>query len=270
MNRDTVYSYAGFDLDAGPVTLTLPDVGDRFMSLQAVNQDHYTIGVYYDTQPHTFTREQVGTRYLIVLIRTLINPSTPGDLEAVHAAQDAITVELADPGTFEVPDWDPTSLDEIRNALLVLAKHTGSFKGAFGNQNEVDPINHLIGTAAGWGGNPDKDATYVSIQPTDEGTTSAWSMTFADVPVDGFWSVSVYNEGGFFEKNDQDAYTINNLTAVRDADGSVTVRFGEWADDVPNRIPVTPGWNALLRLYRPRAEILDGTWDDARQLVSEG
>ena len=32
-NRDTLYSFAVFDLDAGPVTLHLPDAGKRFMSL---------------------------------------------------------------------------------------------------------------------------------------------------------------------------------------------------------------------------------------------
>jgi hypothetical protein len=30
MNRDTLYSAAVFDLDAGPVTITLPDAGKRF------------------------------------------------------------------------------------------------------------------------------------------------------------------------------------------------------------------------------------------------
>ena len=34
MNRDTLYSGAVFDLDAGPVTITLPDAGQRFMSMQ--------------------------------------------------------------------------------------------------------------------------------------------------------------------------------------------------------------------------------------------
>ena len=39
MNRDTLYSYAVVDLDAGPATVTLPDSGNRFMSLLAVDQD---------------------------------------------------------------------------------------------------------------------------------------------------------------------------------------------------------------------------------------
>jgi hypothetical protein len=33
LNRDTLYSSAVFDLDAGPVTVTLPDAGKRFMSM---------------------------------------------------------------------------------------------------------------------------------------------------------------------------------------------------------------------------------------------
>jgi hypothetical protein len=33
-NRDTLYSLSVFDLDAGPVTITLPNAGQRFMSMQ--------------------------------------------------------------------------------------------------------------------------------------------------------------------------------------------------------------------------------------------
>jgi hypothetical protein len=35
LNRDTLYSAAVFDLDAGPVTITLPDAGKRFMSCRS-------------------------------------------------------------------------------------------------------------------------------------------------------------------------------------------------------------------------------------------
>jgi hypothetical protein len=43
-NRDTLYSFAIADLDAGPVTITLPDAGKRYMGMQVVNQDQYTPG----------------------------------------------------------------------------------------------------------------------------------------------------------------------------------------------------------------------------------
>jgi hypothetical protein len=38
-NRDTLYSEAIFDLDAGPVAITLPDSGDRFRSMMLIDED---------------------------------------------------------------------------------------------------------------------------------------------------------------------------------------------------------------------------------------
>ena len=79
------------------------------------------------------------------------------------------------------------------------------------------------------------------------------------MPVDGFWSVSVYNKDGFFEKNAKSAYTLNNVTAKPDPDGSVTIHFGG-NETAPNYLPITPGWNYLVRFYRPRKELLEGKW----------
>jgi hypothetical protein len=81
-----------------------------------------------------------------------------------------------------------------------------------------------------------------------------------DVPVDGFWSISVYNAAGFFERNHRGAYSVNNITATPTGDGSITVHFGGCGDDRPNCLPITDGWNYIVRLYRPRAEIRDGSW----------
>ncbi|MGC4005548.1 MAG: hypothetical protein QM811_21495 [Pirellulales bacterium] len=55
------------------------------------------------------------------------------------------------------------------------------------------------------------------------------------------------------------AYTLNNVTAKPNADGSYTIRFGGDANK-ENVIPIMPGWNYLVRLYRPQAAILDGKW----------
>src|SRR6516165_8468999 len=60
MNRDTLYSQAVFDLDAGPVTITLPDAGKRFMSLLIINEDHYALGVSYGGGAHTLSKDMVG------------------------------------------------------------------------------------------------------------------------------------------------------------------------------------------------------------------
>jgi hypothetical protein len=80
------------------------------------------------------------------------------------------------------------------------------------------------------------------------------------VPVDGFWSVSVYNAKGYFEPNRLNAYTLNNITAKPNEDGSITIQFGGCDGKVANCLPTTKGWNYLVRLYRPRENIIDGTW----------
>jgi hypothetical protein len=43
-------------------------------------------------------------------------------------------------------------------------------------------------------------------------------------------------------------------------DGSVAVQFGGCDGKIPNCLPTVPGWNYMVRLYRPRAEILNGGW----------
>jgi hypothetical protein len=260
LNRDTLYSFAVFDLDAGPVTITMPDAGNRFMSLQVIDEDHYVPGVYYGPGSRLLTREAVGTRYAAAGIRTLVDPADPKDLAQVHALQDAIKVSQSNPGTFEVPNWEPESQKEIRQALLALAAHTHGFSHAFGSKGEVDPIKHLIATAAGWGGNPDKDALYVSGVPANNDGTNVYKLRVKDVPVDAFWSISVYNAAGYFEKNPYDAYSLNNVTAKNSADGSVAVQFGGCDGKIPNCLPIMKGWNYTVRLYRPRPEILNGTW----------
>jgi len=259
LNRDTLYTSGVFDLDAGPVTITLPDAGKRFMSLQAVSEDHYT-ETFYGTRPRTFLREKVGTRYLIVGIRTLVDPNDSEDVKKAHALQDAIKVHQKSPGKFEVPNWDATSQKKVRDALLVLGSTMPDFRNAFGTKEQVDPVRHLVGTALGWGGNPDKDATYLNITPAVNDGSTVYKLNVKDVPVDAFWSVSVYNAEGFFEKNPYNAYALNNLTAKKSEDGSIAIQFGGCDGKVPNCLPIVKGWNYTVRLYRPRPEILNGKW----------
>lgn len=260
LNRDTLYSSGVFDLDAGPVTVTMPDAGKRFMSMQVVNEDHYVPSVYYGAGSHVLTRENVGTRYVTVGIRTLADPNDPNDLHEVHALQDAIAVSQNSVGKLELPNWDQASQKDIRSALLILNNHTGGFARAFGPKDQVDPVKHLIGTAAGWGGNPDKDATYLSVTPAKNDGNTIYKLRVKDVPVDAFWSVSLYNAEGYFQKNDYNAYSLNNITAKTEGDGSVAIQFGGCDGKIANCLPVIPGWNYTVRLYRPRPEVLDGTW----------
>jgi hypothetical protein len=71
---------------------------------------------------------------------------------------------------------------------------------------------------------------------------------------------NIYNADGYFQKNDLNAYSLNNITSKKSSDGSVAIQFGGCDGKIPNCLPVMNGWNYTVRLYRPRAEILNGTW----------
>ena len=116
-NRDTLYSLAVFDFDVGPVTVTLPDAGKRFMVTQVVNEDQYTRAVFYGAGRHTLTKDGIGTRYGIVVVRMLVDPANPQDFQQIHALQDALTASQQSPGTFEITNWDEAGLKKVHAAL---------------------------------------------------------------------------------------------------------------------------------------------------------
>src|SRR6266851_5238437 len=148
-NRDTLYSFAIVDLDAAPVTITLPDAGKRFMGMQVVNQDQYTPTTYYGAGIHTLTREMVGTRYAIAVVRFFVDFSNEEDVRQVHALQDEVRFSQKSPGTFEVPHWDEASLKKVQAAFQQLGTTLSDTRRMFGaNEKQVDPVKHQIGRAS--------------------------------------------------------------------------------------------------------------------------
>jgi hypothetical protein len=97
-NRDTLYSGAVFDYDAGPVTITLPDAGNRFMSMQVIDEDEYTHAVDYGAGRYTMTRDEMGTRYGSLVIRILANPQDPEDMKPWAKAEGERTKGVVDDG----------------------------------------------------------------------------------------------------------------------------------------------------------------------------
>jgi hypothetical protein len=257
MNRDTFYTAAVVDISQG-AGLTLPDTQGRYMSATIINQDHYINDVLHAAGDHELTVDRYDTEYVVLAVRLLVDPNDPDDVAAVHALQDQIGIEAAAGRPFTMPDYDRASFDATRNALLELAKGVHGFAHAFGRRADVDPVHHLIGTAAGWGGLPETEAFYANFNPGLP--VGEYSITVGDVPTDAFWSVSLYNPDGFFQANDRNAYSVNSITATPNHDGTVTVNFGGCSDERPNCLPIMDGWNYLVRFYQPHAEIVDGTW----------
>jgi hypothetical protein len=97
------------------------------MSLQVISEDAY--GAY------VFSKDKVGTRYMQFNVRTLADPQDPADLKAANALQDAIKVEQASVGNFEVPNWDKPTQDKARDAIIALG-HLGGTNNHFGKKGD--------------------------------------------------------------------------------------------------------------------------------------
>jgi Protein of unknown function (DUF1214) len=154
-------------------------------------------------------------------------------------------------GKFEVPNWDREALSEIRGALKILGKYLPIRDTAYGGSiKEVDPIAHLVGTADTWGGWKPENAVYQSYVPQKNDGKTAYVLTLKDVPSaeNAFWSISVYNEDGYFQENEQNKYVINSRMGKADKDGSVVIHFGGDSSK-DNFLPIMPGWNYMLRIY---------------------
>jgi hypothetical protein len=257
LNRDTPYSSGVFDLTS-PVTITMPDTKGRFQSIIVINEDHYIKHVSYEPGDITLTREKVGTRYAYIAVRTFMDPNNPADMEEAHKMQDAISWKQADPGKFEIPEWDQAQREKLHKVLLAMGEFLPDTRNSFGDVTEVDPVRHLIVTSIGWGGNRQQDALYIPGGVENNDGKAAYKLTVPEVPVDGFWSITVYNDKGFYEAP-ENAISVNNVTAKKNADGTTTVHFGG-DPKADNYLRIMPGWNYTVRLYRPRAEILEGKW----------
>jgi len=258
MNRDTLYSAAIVDISKG-ATLTLPEVGDRYMSAMIVNQDHYINEVFHGGGTYTLDVDTFDTPYVAVYMRVLVDASDPQDVAAVNAIQDQMTIEAASAQPFIQPNYDEDAYERLVGALIGLAPSIPDSTHVFGPMDEVDPVRHMVGTAVGWGGLPEDEALYLGIDPRLPVGEYRIEVP-ADVPVGAFWSISLYNAERFFEPNALDAYTVNSVMGTRNDDGTMTVHFGGCEDGRLNCLPLMDGWNYTVRMYQPAPEIVDGSW----------
>jgi hypothetical protein len=256
-NRDTLYSFGVFDLRS-PLTITLPETGGRYQSLMIVNQDH-SIWSFYGPRTGTLTEEKAGTRYVFLALRTFADPNDEQDMKEAHRLQDAVKIEQADVGKLEVPDWNKEEVELMREKINVVATTVTDSSKLFGKKENLDPVYWLLGAALGWGGLPAEAASYANVVPEKNDGKTPYTLTVTDVPVYGFWSVTLYDDKGWMPVNKYNAYSFNNVTAKKSKDGSITIHFGG-DPKADNFLPIVPGWNYIVRMYQPGPEILNGSW----------
>jgi len=84
-------------------------------------------------------------------------------------------------------------------------------------------------------------------------------------PVDGFWSLTMYDGSYFFVPNPLNRYTLSSrFEFKRNADGSLDFYIQKDSPGVEkesNWLPAPAGkFILMLRLYWPRPSVIDGTW----------
>jgi len=257
MNRDTLYSAAIVDISKG-ASVTLPDAGDRYMTVMVVNSEHYINRVFSGPGTYDLTVDEHETPFVNLSARTFVNPVSSDDAGEVNRLQDGLVISANSSQPFTHPDFDEQSLNSTRDALLALSEGLPNSDRTFGSRTQVDPTRHLIGTAFGWGGLPESEAYYyIESQPMPAGR---YTFTLDRVPVDGFWSVTIYNRDGYLEPNTYDSYNLNGVTSQPEPDGTVVLNLSPEGAGLKNHLFVMDGWNYALRLYKPQQSVLDKTW----------
>ena len=253
INFDTIYSWAIVDLTE-PAVLTMPETNGRYQSAWIVSEDGYYPGAYTTPGEHKITREWIGgARYAVIVMRTQVNVRDAKDLVKAHALQDKLTLTQKDKGS-----WAPENHWDNKEVLAMRAKYMEIGNGMstsdmFGKKGEISLNNRNAGNAFGWGGFTPDQAVYPQYFPK---TNAPQTLTLKDVPVNAFWSITVYDKEGFPQT---DTYNINSAFAEAEKDGSVTIHFGG-DKNAKNYMETFDGWNFTLRLYQPTEAYFNGEW----------
>jgi len=184
------------------------------MSLQVIDEDQFSLGVVYGTRQAIRTRWKKSAPVMCwPEFARLTDPTKPNDLgrgPRVYKMRSAS--RQTNPGTpSKCQTWDKENQKKVRDALILLGTTVRDTKRTFGTRAQVDPVRHLIGTADRLGlAIRRPNAFFISASTPGEKTMARPStvLTVMDVPVDGFWSISVYNAEGYFQKNAVDAYSL--------------------------------------------------------------
>jgi hypothetical protein len=141
--------------------------------------------------------------------------------------------------------------------------------GAYGNYY----LKRAMVAQIGLGANLPEDAIYPLNLCDDAGKpldgAHKYAMHFAKgatPPVDGFWSITLYDADGFQVANEMNRFALSSwMPFATNADGSLDLYFqsespGPGKEN--NWLPAPPGaFNLTMRVYGPKKAALTGEWN---------
>lgn len=266
MNRDTLYSFAIIDASHG-ATVSLPKGDGRYFSLHVMSHDHTTEQVYYGQGEYKIDPDK-STGFVVLNVRTQVNPNDPEDIKKAHKIQDEYKVIFPDgysPKSFKVTDWNMEELKKLQEHYRKLADKRGVSKtmGARGAYPQED-VN--IGAAVATGLLPDKDAWY-SFNTYKVSKDICYTATYAvpgmTKPQLGFYSMTIYGDDLYLHS--EKGSSLSNKELKLNPDGkSFTMHYGTsetCGSDAGNLlIAPTNNWTLALRVYFPDKDIQDNKY----------
>lgn len=256
-NRDTLFSLILVDISEG-ATLLMPENNGRYMNAMVINEHMFINKVFNGGGQYPLTTKEFDSNHVMIIVRTLVDRTSSEDLRLANELQDKMVVKAKSARNYSRPHYDVDQYKAVKKAAVALARYMPDTRKAYGKKENINSLRYTLAAASGWGGLPSAEVTYQLIEPNLP--AGEYQVTVKDVPVDAYWSLSVYDRDGYAIKNKYNAYSVTNVFGKPNADGSFTIHFGGCDDGRINCLPIAQDWNIAVRLALPRKEVLDGNW----------
>jgi hypothetical protein len=226
--------------------------------------------------------EALTSRAFIPYLNFLLQFCQPPDPSEVDLLRRFARIGIAPGASFDVDGLDPSlqqAIDDgVNDAVFSLTAAlvaTTTSNGLFGTREELgnDYLKRAVGANKGLYGNAIEEAWYggwetgSDDEPLDG--TRRYQLSFAPEalpPARFFWSATMYDlPDRFLVANPINRYAIGDRTPGLQygADGGLTIEISNEppTENHSNWLPAPAGpFTVVIRIYGPKQELLDGSW----------
>ncbi len=249
MNEDTLYSAALVEGVDGNVRFSIPEA-DVYMAVQVVTEgghgQHYVVGAGEYDLP-------VETGFAFLIYRTGLEKG----LDASRQAQDMISVDRLNFGTYKLPNYD---FEEVGAWTSRLTAETQGKPFVYTFPRTSADITDLhqwnLENANGWGGSsPEVGVANLYTNSAFLSASECLSTTFEDPESRYFTSITAYDKSRYLIDG---VRNVSSHSWTPNADGTFTVSFN-CGEDAPNNIDTNgQDFSFTMRYYGVSQKVVEG------------